>query len=536
MQSNDTETDVNYIDYAETGYFPRIVVDYLKDNPQLSPFYKYRPDLNGIKQAIEDRKEFRYDRKTLVAKLRKQYEGINFSAKLEKNLELLKAETTFTVTTAHQPNIFTGPLYFIYKILHAIKLAEKLKAEFPENDFVPVYYMGSEDADLDELGNFIVDGKRYEWKTKQTGAVGRMKVDKAFLSLITELNGQLSVLPYGKEIIAIFQSCYAEGETLQSCTLKLTNKLFGELGLVVLIPDTPDLKKLFIPVLQRELQEQFSHKAVESTISDWSQHYKVQAGGRELNLFYLVDDKRERIETTKDGFSVIALNRVWSKEEMLIELDQHPERFSPNVILRGVFQETILPNIAFIGGGGEISYWLELKKVFETANVSYPVLVLRNSFLLMTERDSELISELGFDLKDAFKSPEILLNELTKRESSNQLSLSEEKGELNSYYQQLHETILKIDSSLAEHVNALQSKALKRIEALEKKILRAEKRKFEAEKRRIQKIKANLFPNDSLQERAENISGLYARHGKEVIQKLYENSLALEQKFTVITL
>jgi bacillithiol biosynthesis cysteine-adding enzyme BshC len=536
MQSNDTQTEVNHINYVETGFFSKIVIDYLQGKEQLSAFYKYKPNLDGIREAIEDRSNFNYDRSTLVAALQKQYAGVATSEKLQSNLQLLLKENTFTVTTAHQPNIFTGPLYFIYKILHAVKLAEKLKEEFPQNNFVPVYYMGSEDADLDELGNFTVDGKRYEWKTKQTGAVGRMKVDKPFLSLIEQLNAQLCVLPKGEEIISIFRSAYAEGETLQDCTLRLVNELFGEFGLVVLIPDTSDLKKLFIPVLQRELLEQFSLTAVESTIDELSQHYKVQAGGRELNLFYLVDDKRERIEANQHGFAVSALGKKWSKDEMLIELNQHPERFSPNVILRGVFQEMILPNVAFIGGGGEIAYWLELKKVFEEAKVPYPVLVLRNSFLLMTEKETETLSELGFSIKDVFNPAEQLLNRLTKRESANQLSLSEEIGELNTFYQQLHETTAAIDPTLAEHVNALQVKALKRIQELEKKMLRAEKRKFEAEKRRIQKIKDNLFPKDSLQERIENVSGFYANYGKELINKIYQSSRGIEQQFTVITL
>ncbi len=535
MQSNDTETEVNYIDYAATGFFSKIVTDYLQGKESLAPFYKYTPDLDGIKQALEDRKHFFYDRPALVGALERQYESISISSKLKENLQLLKSENTFTITTAHQPNIFTGPLYFIYKIIHAIKLAENLSAEFPQNNFVPVYYMGSEDADLDELGNFTVDGKRYEWKTKQTGAVGRMKVDKAFLSLIENLNAQINVLPKGEGIISIFKAAYKEGETLQQCTLQLINELFGAFGLIVLIPDTADLKKLFIPVLQKELEEQFSHKAVESTIKDLSQHYKVQAGGRELNLFYLVDDKRERIEADDNGFGVAAIGKRWSKEEILTELDQHPERFSPNVILRGVFQETILPNIAFIGGGGEIAYWLELKKVFEEAKVPYPVLILRNSFLLLTGGQADILNDLKFSINDAFKKSDQLLNDLTKRESANQLSLSEEIGELNSFYQQLHETTSAIDPTLSEHVNALQAKALKRIEELEKKMLRAEKRKFDTDKQRIQKIKSNLFPNDSLQERVENIAGFYARHGREIIQKIYDHSLSLEQQFTVIT-
>jgi bacillithiol synthase len=528
-------TEVTHIPYQQTGFFSKIVADYLQQNDQLSPFYQYEVSTEGIKKAIADRKQYPYNRKCLVSVLRQQYAGINASSKLQKNLDFLLEDNTFTITTAHQPNIFTGPLYFIYKILHAIKIADTLQQQIPDNNFVPVFYMGSEDADLEELGHFTVDGKKYEWKTKQTGAVGRMKIDAAFISLINELAAQVCVLPFGDEIVSVFKKYYTIGETIQQCTLKLVNTLFGEYGLVVLIPDNAALKKAFKPIVEKEILHQFSHKAVDETITALNKHYKVQAGGRDINLFYLLDDKRERIEQSNSKYVIKNLQLEFSEEDISKEVEEHPERFSANVILRGVFQELILPNIVFIGGGGEIAYWLELKKVFEQAAVPYPLLVLRNSFVLLKKEQAQLLNELGFSIGDFFKPSEELLNLLTSKESSNQLSLSEEIGELNSFYQQLHETTLKIDASLAEHVNALQAKALKRINELEKKMLRSEKRKFEAEKRKIEKLKNASFPNGSLQERVENISGLYAKEGKALIEKLYQHSLSLEQQFTVIT-
>lgn len=528
-------TEVTYIPSQQTGFFSKIVTDYLQQNDQLASFYKYEVSIEGIKKAIDERKQYSYKREVLVSALQQQYAGMYLSAKLQQNLDLLLEANTFTITTAHQPNIFTGPLYFIYKILHTIKIADTLKQQIPENNFVPVFYMGSEDADLKELGNFTVDGKKYEWKTEQTGAVGRMKVDAAFLTLINELSAQLGVLPFGDETIAIFKNSYTPGETIQQCTLKLVNTLFGDYGLVVLIPDNAALKKTFKPIVEKELVQQFSHKAVEETILALSKHYKVQAGGRDVNFFYLLGDKRERIEIADSKYIVKNLQLEFSQQEILKEVEDHPERFSANVILRGVFQEMILPNIVFIGGGGEIAYWLELKKVFEQAEVPYPMLVLRNSFLLLKKGQEQQLVELGFSISEFFKSSEELLNLLTIKQSSNQLSLSEEIGELNSFYQQLHETTSKIDASLADHVNALQAKALKRINELEKKMLRSEKRKFEAEKRKIEKLKHTAFPNGSLQERVENISSFYAKEGNGLIKNLYQLSPGLEQQFTVIT-
>ena len=193
------------IPYRQTGCFGKTVVDYIDQHASLKEFFNYPPTIQGIKKAIDDRKQFNYDRNVLVQELRKQYSAVSLSEKTKKNIDALGSKNTFTFTTAHQNNIFTGPLYFIYKILHTIKLAEYCKINLPEYNFVPVFYIGSEDADLDELNHVYVGGEKLTWNTKQTGAVGRMKVDKELIRLIGLMEGQLSVLPFGNEITGLIK-------------------------------------------------------------------------------------------------------------------------------------------------------------------------------------------------------------------------------------------------------------------------------------------------------------------------------------------
>ncbi len=233
---------------------------------------------------------------------------------------------------------------------------------------------------------------------------------------------------------------------------------------------------------------------------------------------------------------VNALSLRFSQTEILEELKNYPERFSPNVILRGAFQETILPNIAFIGGGGELAYWLELKDVFAAIAVPYPVLVLRNSFLLMTAEQEQRMQQLELDHTSLFQKAEVLLNQLVKKRTNQQLSLTNETAQLSVLYEQIKQQAGTIDETLKPHVEALSVKALKRLAELEKKMLRAEKRKFEAEERQIQGLKKYLFPNDSLQERVDNVAGWYARNGTSWIDMLLKNSLALEAQFSIITI
>ncbi|MBH2004247.1 MAG: bacillithiol biosynthesis cysteine-adding enzyme BshC [Sphingobacteriia bacterium] len=523
-----------FLPYEGTGYFSKITADYLKQADTLRPFYQYTPDLEGIRQSLEARKKTATDRNLLVSALHEQYSGLEISPKVKANIELLAAPNTFTITTAHQPNIFTGPLYFIYKIMHAVKLAEELAESFTGARFVPVYYMGSEDADLDELGFVNVGGQKLVWDTKQTGAVGRMKVDKAFLKIIQNIEGQVAVLPKGAALVELFRLCYTEGKLIQQATLELVNRLFADYGVVVVIPDHAGLKSAFTGTVTRELTRQFSHEAVVQTVQALSQHYKVQAAGRTINLFYLINDKRERIEPEGDHFTVQALQLRFTQEEILQELQQHPERFSPNVILRGVFQETILPNVAFIGGGGELAYWLELKKVFEAAGVPYPVLLLRNSFLFVEKEQQQRLEKLAMRQQDLFTDTTAYINALVKSSTANQLELTNELQEATVFYQKLESLAGAIDNSLTDHVAALKVKALKKLEELEKKMLRAEKDKFETTIRQITAIKAALFPGNNLQERTDNFALFYSKYGTEWMDVIYRSSKGLQQEFGVI--
>ena len=523
------------IPYAQTKAFSSIVTDYVTHAPALMPYYVHQPNLQGIKDAIASRKTVETNRTVLVNQLKKQYGGLVLTPSLEANIESLLYENTFTITTAHQPNIFTGHLYFIYKILHAIKLAEELKEEIKDCHFVPVYYMGSEDADLEELGEVNINGKKYTWQTSQTGAVGRMKVDKAFSAIIDAIEGQLAVEPFGAEIMTLVRSAYSLDKTIEQATFEMVHELFAGYGLVVLLPDNANLKKEFTPIVRKELQEHFSSKAVAETMSGFPAAYKVQAAGRDINLFYLKEDSRERIEQVNGQWSVVNSTVAFDDGAIMEELEHSPERFSPNVILRPVFQEMILPNIAFIGGGGELAYWLELKKVFEAVGVPYPVLVLRNSFMVVNKNIADRIKALQMHMADFFKPTHVLMLQLVKQSSALKLELTAEKKELKALYEKIKRTAAAVDTTLQEHTANLLAKADKKLQQLERKMLVAEKKKFESHQRQVEKIKSGLFPSDSLQERVDNILPYYAKYGADFIQMLYENSSGLQQEFCIVT-
>jgi bacillithiol biosynthesis cysteine-adding enzyme BshC len=524
-----------HISYKEAAFFNKIILDYIEGDETLRHFYSLPPNVEGIQKAIRKKNEQPLNRTALVSSLSRQYATLAMEQKVQNNIDLLHFPGTYTICTAHQPNLFTGPLYFIYKILHAIKLADHLNTILPAYKFVPLYYMGSEDADLAELNHFTVRGKKYEWKTDQTGAVGRMVVDAKLILILNELYNQIGVEPHGTEFIQYLKEAYTIGEIIQTATFKLVHTLFGKMGLVVLIADTPELKQQMINVFEDDLFDETPSKIVEASCTQLSKLFKVQAQPRTINLFYLKDNIRERIERNEKGWTVLNTKILFTASELRKELNDHPERFSPNVILRGLYQETILPNIAFIGGGGELAYWLQLKDLFQHYHITYPVLVLRNSFLFLEGKQQQKLNKIGVDIKDLFSDAGEIIKKMVQNNSSLNLSLQEYKDQTRHLFYKLGCHAFEIDVTLEQHVDALKKAVLNKLNALEQKILRAEKNKLGNKKKQIIDLKSELFPDNDLQERVENISGLYARHGKLLINRIYEESPTLHQQFTILT-
>jgi bacillithiol biosynthesis cysteine-adding enzyme BshC len=466
--------------------------------------------------------------------LTKQYENLPQEKVINEHLALLKKDSTFVVTTAHQPNLFTGPLYFFYKIIHAIQLAASLKARFPEYDFVPVYYMGSEDADLDEVGAYNLDQTKCQWVTKQTGAIGRMQVDDALLLLLKQLENYWTILPHGQKALEILKEAYQKGRTISEATLSFVHAFFGSKGLLVLQPDDVALKAAFIPVMEKELLTGFSHQAIQPTMAALSKDYHVQSEGRAINLFYLKDNIRARIEKQGEHFIVVDTDIQFTEKEIIAELNQYPERFSPNVILRGVYQETILPGVVFVGGGGELAYWMELKNVFHQVGVHYPLLQLRNSFLLMSQKQAEQWTSMQFEEQDLFKPILDLEIDYVKKHTNSILDLKDQLNQLSNLYINIKNQAVQVDATLGAHAENLAQQSKAKLLELEKKMVRAERRKQAVAIQRIHRIKKELFPQDNLQEREAHFSKWVGQYDLSWIDIIMEHSKGLESRFSII--
>ncbi len=530
--------DANCINYSDTGFFSKTIIDYLDNHPDLQQFYHHRPDMAGFDNLIRNKKPTA-GRDILANVLQEQYalisnSGFPVSEIVNANIALLRADNSYTITTGHQLNIFTGPLYFIFKIVTAIKLSRELKVKFPDKNFVPVYWMASEDHDFAEINHTNAGGKKIQWKLEATGATGRLST-KTIREALNQYKGVLGLDGYALELAEIVETAYSKFDKLADATRYLVNALFAPYGLVIIDADDIRLKQQFAPIIEQDIIGMHSFKNItDSNIALQKLGVHIQVNPREVNFFYLKDNLRERIVFEQGRYEVLNTDIVFTEVELRAEIKQHPDRFSPNVVMRPLYQEVILPNLAYIGGGAEIVYWLELKSNFDHYQVDFPILILRNSGLIIRKEAAGKIKKMNLTTDDIFKPIDSLKTDWVKMHSENNLTLQDEWRDLQSVFESLKLRAAKIDSTLAPSTLAIQARLKHAIDNLERKLIKAEKRNFADHLTQIDHIKNELFPNGSLQERNENFALFYVRGGQQLINDLIENFKPLEFKFTIL--
>ncbi len=529
------------LSYRETNYYSNLISDYLDQKEELKPFYHRFPSIENFEAQLQDKKSIFSEerRKVLVKVLEQQYAKLEKGEEVSANIKALSKENTFTVTTGHQLNLFTGPLYFLYKIVSTINLASALKKQYPENNFVPIYWMATEDHDFEEINYFNLNGKKFKWnsleKVAGATAVGELHtegLDEVFNLFSAELGGGKNA----EDLKGLFKSAYLEYSNLTDATRYLAHQLFKEYGLVILDAHNKELKTEFISYLEKELFEKVSYASTTPTAQKLEElDYGVQVNPREINLFYLHNGLRERIIEREGDFYVNETEIKWSKAEMRKEVQEFPERFSPNVMLRPLYQEVILPNLCYIGGGGELAYWFELKDMFDKLEVPFPILLLRNSALIETSKQNEKRKKLDISHSELFLKQHELINRKVRKISNIDIDFTPQKLHLVKQFQHMYELAEKTDPTFLGAVKAQEVKQLKGLENLENRLLLAQKRKLKDEVSRIANLQNELFPNKSLQERQTNFSEMYLEFGKSLIPQLIENLDPLELNFKILT-
>lgn len=494
---------LHQLELADTQAFSEFFIDYINQKEGLREFYNRFPSEAGFKGQLSD-KSSSYGASTravLNKSLTKQYSGIKPKAAVSANLQLLTLPNTFTITTGHQLNICTGPLFFIYKLVTVINACKRLKTLYPEYNFVPVYWMATEDHDYEEISTMRLYGTKYKWVTDQKGAVGRFR-NTGLDKLMSELPGDTTV----------FRNAYASQPTLTDAVRHYINELFGDEGLIAIDGDDADLKALFKPVIADDVLRHTPRQLVDEKNKKLEAlGYHTQVFVRDINFFYLDDQLRGRIEKTEQGFVVVDSALKFTESEITAMIESHPEKFSPNVILRPLYQEMILPNLAYIGGPAEMIYWLQLKGIFDQYKMPFPVLLPRNFALVIEKNVMDKWKKTGLTINELFHEKNFLFNHWVLKNSRHRLTLGDELKQVQALLEDIRARAIAIDPTLGPLVGAEGTRIAGGIEKIERKLLKAEKRLHADKLGQINSVKDTLFPGGGLQERTDNFLNFYQK-------------------------
>lgn len=528
------------VPFTKTNLVSKFVLDYLHKH-ELNPFFGKYPDINELEK--QSRLQIRHfsdqNRATLVRQLQLQYQDIQAETFVIESINSLKKKNTVTITTGHQLCLLSGPLYVIYKVVSTIKLCKIMSERCKDLNFVPVFWMATEDHDFEEISFFEFNGKKFKWNRESKNFTGEL--DLTGLSEVLNLyEGLLGHSQKANDVKKLISKSYRSSKNLSEATFKFLDQLFGNYGLLILDPNRKEFKRLFIPYLKNELFGLACAKGVDRLTQKLKENYDPKftspVNPREINLFLKHSDGRLRIVLNENDFEIKGATSRITFDDMKELLQKYPEKFSPNVLTRPLYQQVILPNICYIGGPSEVAYWLQLKDYFDSQSILFPKILLRNSVLLLTQKQSRKIKKLNLKDTDLFLGETALINKHIRAISNINLDLNEFQDLLKNQFEYLSDLVEKTDSSFAGVVVAQQKKQFRGIEKLEKRLLKAQKRKLRDEVQRLSILYSNLFPEGKPQERVVNFTQFYLLLGAKFIDSLIENLDPLSKEITIIRL
>jgi bacillithiol biosynthesis cysteine-adding enzyme BshC len=441
---------VQNIPFFPEGYYPKLLERSYNKEPNTIALYPNSGPESNFQDQINAKSTFTAESRNILAdELIRQY-GELATGKVLENIQSLRSNHTFTVTTGQQIHLMLGPMYVVYKALTVINLAKSLQVKFPENNFVPVFWMATEDHDFEEINHFRLFGKDFRWEAPSGGPVGRLST-KGISELILEAEKAFPNDPKVGAAMQIFHQAYQRFDNLADSTRFLLHHFFGSDGLVVLDPDSEALKRAFIPGMQKDLREgNLENLVVDRTTAMEDMGLETAIHGRSPNLFLLENGVRERLDRQGSGFKLKQSGKEFSPAELEKLLLENPGLFSPNVSLRPVYQEVILPNLAYIGGPGEYTYWYQLQPLFAAFGLPAPILLARFSLVLADAKAKIWLDENGWRLEQLFQSEDGLKNDfLNLLRETNPFSewatrLQSTQEEVNTFLYKLHHPDLKI--------------------------------------------------------------------------------------------
>ncbi len=527
---------VSQIPYNKVKALSDKDVSYQLSTQQFAPYLSYEPSISAFSQAIKDRQDFDIDRPLLVSVLNSTYKDGATSTQMT-NIAALADVKTFTIVTAHQPIVLGGPAYYIYKICSVINVCKQLSVLHPDCHFVPTFVSGAEDHDFDEVKNVHLFSKTITWQTDQTGPVGRFDL-QGIEEVLSDFKGMIGSQPNAAKIVTIFEKALAKANSYNEFVFEWVNALFGQYGLIVMNMDDERIKRRFIPIIQKEIFDRPSETLVKETQEKLNNdfHFKSQAFAREINFFYLLPGKRERIIFEDGLYKINNTELTFTEDALRSQIEAHPDCFSPNVVMRPIFQEYILPNLAYIGGGGEIAYWLERKSQFAHFGVYYPMLIRRNSLMILSKSIQKSIHKLSLSEDDLLLDEVDLIRAFASRSAGENADIAEELSTVEKTFHALATKAKSVDPTLEGMVMAEAAKSIKSIQAIEARLIKSLKSREEVSIQQISNLKSKLFPGGGLQERTDSFWSLYANESEDLLDQIIDICDPMQKDFLFVYL
>ncbi len=525
-----------YINYSDIPGYQNLFLDYLYEFDNVAKFYpKNFRNTSGYAEHFNKLK-FRDSalRKSVAQIVQQQHQGEKLSRQTELNIRLLKEENTIAIITGQQVGIFGGPLYTFYKTITTIKLAQQLQERFVEFNFVPIFWLETEDHDFTEIAKVFALDKQNKTiqlnyddgllPEENRGSVGKLKFNENIQETVTNFLNTLQDTEYKKEISELLSSSNKQGVYIKDAFKYLLRYFFDENGLIIFDPYDSNVKKLLKPIFKKEITNFRKHTATAvETSADLEETYHAQVKVKPINLFMNDDTGRYLIEPVEEEYRLRTKRKRISHDNLIAELESTPEKFSPNVLLRPICQDYLFPTGAYIGGPSEICYFAQVNPLYKYFNVEPPFLFPRASVTLLEKNVDSILTKLNIELNELFLDEHVLKQKIVRNESEFELGnlFETSETEIKLIFDRIKEQIFGIDKTLIETAMKTEQRVLQSLDNLRVKSEKADERKHEIVIRQIEKVRNILFPNNTLQERVINFSYFTNKYGLDIVKWLF---------------